>query len=211
MSSNNSIDKKNNSGRTRNYSTIVYPDSAPENWVELLNECLVPAFISPLHDKDVNPTGEAKKPHWHVMIMFEGPKTKAQAEDLISCINGVGCEVINSVRGMARYLCHLDNPEKYQYSKEEVKSLCGADYISTIGLATDKYAALSEMMDFCDKYNVISFYALSKYARTHRPDWQRVLMDNGSYFMEKYLQSKEWSEKNNCIHIVDPETGETIL
>ena len=47
-------------GRTRNYATVVYPDSAPENWQEILTQHFVPAFISPLHDKDLNPTGETK-------------------------------------------------------------------------------------------------------------------------------------------------------
>ena len=47
--------------RKRNWVFVVYPDSAPENWVEKLREMRVPGFISPLHDKDVNPDGEPKK------------------------------------------------------------------------------------------------------------------------------------------------------
>ncbi|MDU2191324.1 MAG: Rep family protein, partial [Klebsiella pneumoniae] len=40
-------------GRTRNFTTIVYPESAPENWLEILQQLFVPALVSPLHDKDV--------------------------------------------------------------------------------------------------------------------------------------------------------------
>lgn len=196
--------------RTRTYCTIVYPDSAPENWVQLLRDCKVPCFISPLHDNDVNPTGEPKKPHWHVMLLFEGPKTPFQAQDIFDSIGGVGCEPTNSLRGMARYLCHLDNPDKAQYPIDKVQCICGADYISAISLATDKYKSLTEMIDFCNRYNVKSFAALSNYATTHRQDWFRVLADSGSVFMREYIKSKTWSDENNCLQIIDPETGEII-
>lgn len=202
-----------NSGtkRTRNYATVIYPESAPENWREILAQQFVPSFISPLHDKDVNPTGEPKKPHYHVIIMFDSVKTIEQAKELFSLIGGVGCEVIQSIRGYARYLCHLDNPEKSQYSIDDVKALCGADYISIIGLAIDKLKALDEMMEFCEKYDVVSFYALSKYASAHRSDWARVLKESGTLYMREYLKSRQWSIENNKTHIMDPETGEIII
>ena len=71
--------KSSGAGRTRNYATVVYPESASTDWLEKLSELHVPAFVSPLHDKDVNPTGESKKAHYHVMIMFDGVKTLDQA------------------------------------------------------------------------------------------------------------------------------------
>ena len=196
--------------RTRNFATVVYPESAPENWKEILFSHCVPAFVSPLHDKDVNPTGEPKKPHYHVMLMFEGKKSLTQVEEIFKTIEGVGCEVVKSVRGYARYLCHLDNPEKYQYDVSEVTCLA-SDYLGTIGLAIDKYVAIGEMHDFCDKYNVVSFYALATSARAHRSDWHRILCDCGSVFMREYLQSRQWSVDNGYNTIVDPETGEVIL
>lgn len=196
--------------RTRNFATVVYPESAPENWKDILTEQFVPSFISPLHDRDINPGGEAKKAHYHVMIMFDGVKTFEQAQSIFSLIGGVGCEVVQSMRGYARYLCHLDNPEKVQYSADDVKSLCGADYASAIGLATDKYKALGEMQDFCEQYNVVSFYLLSKYARTHRTDWYRILCDCGSVYMREYLKSKQWSQAQEMNEIIDPETGEVL-
>lgn len=195
--------------RTRNFATVVYPESAPEDWKEILFSHCVPAFISPLHDKDVNPTGEPKKPHYHVMLMFEGKKSVAQVEEIFSTIKGVGCEVVKSVRGYARYLCHLDNPEKHQYDTSEVTCLA-SDYLGTIGLAIDKYHAIGEMQDFCDRYNVVSFYALATYARAHRSDWHRILCDCGSVFMREYLQSRKWSVEQDFGKIIDPETGEII-
>ena len=38
--------------RVRNWSWIVYPESAPENWKQLLDETGEKWIESPLHDKD---------------------------------------------------------------------------------------------------------------------------------------------------------------
>ena len=196
--------------RARNFATVVYPESAPSDWQDILARHCIPAFISPLHDKDFNPTGEPKKPHFHVVIMFEGKKSIPQVKEVFDTINGVGCEVVKSLRGYARYLCHLDNPEKAQYEPSDVRCIA-SDYIGTIGLAIDKYVALGEMQDFCEQYNVVSFYALAKYARGHRPDWHRILCDCGSVYMREYLQSRKWSQDQGLEHILDPTTGEVII
>lgn len=206
-----SDNKSRSSGRTRIYATVVYPESAPENWQDILVEQFVPSFISPLHDKDVNPTGEPKKPHYHVMVMYDGVKTIEQAKELFNKIGGVGCEVVQSVRGYSRYLCHLDNPEKVQYDTESVRSLCGADYAATIGLATDKYKAVGEIIDFCKKYDIFSYSSLLEYCRMERYDWFRVLCDNATVVVKEYLSSREWSAKHGYVHIVDPDTGEVIF
>lgn len=190
-------EKSSGKGRTRNFATVIYPDSAPEGWKEILSEQFVPAFISPLHDKDTNPTGESKKPHYHVLIMFDSVKTKEQAEDIFKRIGGVGCEVVQSIRGYARYLCHLDNPEKAQYNQEDVRSMCGADYNGTIGLVTDKYKAIGEMIDFCMTNNIYSYSKLLEYCRMERFDWFRVLCDNGTIVIKEYLKSRSWTDNKD--------------
>lgn len=185
--------EKSKTLRTRNFATVVYPDSAPENWREILQEQFVPAFISPLHDKDTNPTGDAKKPHFHVLIMFDSVKTKDQAQELFKRIGGVGVEVVQSLRGYARYLCHLDNPEKARYSEDDVTCFCGSDYCATIGLVLDKYKAIREMIDYCKENNVTSYSDLLEYCSEQRFDWFRVLCDNGTIVIKEYLKSRSWT------------------
>lgn len=187
---------ENGKGRTRNYATVVYPESAPENWQELLVQQFVPAFISPLHDKDENPGGEPKKPHHHVMIMFDGVKTVEQAQEVFTAIGGVGCEVVKSIRGYARYLCHLDNPEKAQYSVEDVRSLCGADYPGTITLPTDMFEMVGEMMDYCDSNDIYSYAQLLRFSRRYRPDWFRALCTSATYVIKEFLKTRSWEIKN---------------
>lgn len=204
------MEKKKDS-RARNYACVVYPESAPKDWQEILIGHKVPAFISPLHDRDIDPQNQPKKEHYHVMVMFEGKKSLEQAEELFSSFNGVGCEVVKSIRGYARYLCHLDNPEKAQYDREQVRCLCGTDYNDTVGLALDKYIAIAEMMDFCDEFKVVSFYLLAKYARKNRPDWFRILCDSSAIFMREWLQSRQWSVRSGKDSIVDEESGEVLV
>lgn len=206
--------EKINTGRTRNFTTIVYPDSAPKDWQEILSQAFVPAFISPLHDRDINPDGTPKKPHWHVSIMFDSVKTIDQAKEIFNKINGVGIEKINSLRGHSRYLCHLDNPEKAQYDQTMVRALCGADYSSIIGLITDKYKAISEMIDYCNKASIVSYSELLEYAKDERFDWFRVLCDNGTVVIKEYLKSKQWTignrkpKKSDDTVVVNISTGE---
>lgn len=46
--------------RSRGWTTLVYPESAVDNWMDLLGSQCFPVMISPLHDLDVNVTGEPK-------------------------------------------------------------------------------------------------------------------------------------------------------
>lgn len=203
-------EKKSSPRRSLYFATVVYPDSAPENWKSLLDDFHVSSFISPFHDSDVNATGEPKKPHYHVMLLFDSLKTEEQAKEVFSVIGGVGCEFVKSLRAYARYLCHLDNPDKVQYSKENVIALGGADYLDAIGSPSDKYLALEQMGDFCDKYNVVSFYALCRYAAKKRPDWHKILCDSGAVYVREMLRSRQWSIENGQLEIIDPETGEIL-
>ena len=67
--------EKTRDTRVRNFATVVYPESAPKDWQDILSRHCVPAFISPLHDKDTNPTGEPKKPHYHCIVYYENATT----------------------------------------------------------------------------------------------------------------------------------------
>lgn len=184
------------SNRTRNYASIVYPESAPADWMEILDAEHVAAFVSPLHDKDVNPGGELKKAHYHVMIMFEGVKTLKQAQELFAKIGAVSyVEAVASIRGMARYLCHLDNPEKVRYDMDAVRSFAGADYFETISLETDTFLVLAEIMDFCEENDIFSFFELAMYAKNNKYDWFRIITTKCTVFIKEFLKSRRWHKK----------------
>lgn len=192
MASKNAKGETYGAGRVRNFATVVYPESAPENWREIISESKIPVFISPLHDKDLNATGEPKKPHHHVISMYESPKTEAQAREFFKSFGGVGCETVKSVRAYARYLCHLDNPEKAQYSIDDVLSYGGADYIHAIGTASDRTKAIREMIAWIEENDIISFAELLRYASVNRSDWFDCLTTSGAYITKEYIKSRWW-------------------
>lgn len=184
--------EQKNKARVRNFAFIVYPESAPGNWQEILGEHKVQAFVSPLHDKDCDKDGVIKKPHYHVLVMHEGVKSLVQIQEFIASVGGVGAELVKSKVGYARYLCHLDNPEKAKYDVEQVRSFGGADYTETIATASDKYRCIQEMAIYCDEMGEFSFYRLFNYAMLYRRDWFRTLCDNGTYVVKEYLKSAQW-------------------
>lgn len=179
-------------GRKRIFAFLVYPESAKPNWKELLAETHVMALVSPLHDKDINPDGELKKPHYHVMLIFEGVKSDDQVKVIKDSLGGVGNETIHSARGYARYLTHKDNPEKAQYRDEDVLCFGGADYREMVSLPTDLDALVTDMTRYIDTYFVYSFREFFNYCRDNKPDWYYALLHGQSYVIKEYIKSLAW-------------------
>lgn len=195
---NNTQSKKTSTkgrGRTRNYATVVYPESAPADWLAVLDSLHVPAFVSPLHNADVNADNTPKKTHYHVLIMFAGVKTREQAQAVIDAIGGVGCESVSTVRGYARYLVHADNPEKAQYSKSDVKAFSGADYDAITHLPTDDVKITREMMQFIRANQISSFAQFADICAVEHEDWFRALVTRSTYFIKEYIKSLVWEGK----------------
>ena len=188
-------------GRTRNYATVVYAESAPADWQAILSELCISAFVSPYHDQDKNPDGTEKKPHWHVMIMFDTVKSKDQAREIFDKFGGVGCEVINSMRGYARYLCHLDNPEKHQYDKKDVLCFAGADYESVVGLPSDRLVALADMVDYINDNDIYSYAVFLTWCRSNRSDWFNILATTSSVFIRGFISSRYLDRKDALVNL----------
>ena len=183
--------------RTKNWATIVYPESAPTNWMDILEDEHIPALISPLHDKDLDKNGNLKKPHHHVILMFDGLKTEEQAREVFTKINGVGTEKIKSLKSYTRYLCHLDSKKKAQYSIDDIIELSGADFEYSSKSAQGKYRAIHEMLSFCNENQIDSYAELMDYARDNREDWFQVLCDSGTVPIVQYMKSRSWENSRH--------------
>lgn len=181
--------------RTRNFATLVYPESAPVGWMDILDHEMVPYFISPLHNQDVTEDGGIKKEHYHVMIMFDNVKTTEQAREVFDKIGGVGCEKIKSLYFYARYLCHLDHPDKAQYSVNQVKAV-GKDYYEIINSPADDRKALKEIQEFIRDNDINLFCDLCDYALQFRPDdWFKAISEHYSYYLDKYIKSLSYKNR----------------
>ena len=199
--------------RKREFATLVYPDSAPEGWMETVDSWHVRAFISPLHTDDVNADGTPKKPHWHLMLLFDGKKNyETQVKPLFDEVGGVGREKIVSPRGYIRYLCHLDNPEKAQYSPNDVIAFGGAKYGDEVMSHADDVEQVRLMQDFiCD--NKIELLAdFVNYCRHKNELWYQILTEKRTYFFDKYIKSVSYARHNSEVeYVFDPKTGERII
>lgn len=203
-------------GRTRNFATVVYPESAPVDWMDKLDELHIAALISPLHDKDTNPSGEPKKPHYHVLVIFEGPKDfETQVKPIFAEIGGVGRETVNSLRGYARYLCHLDNPEKAQYSPSDVRCMGGADFYAITNLPTDDIKLLGEIFAYIQENEIYSLAELLTVSQICHPEWFSMIAMSRCYVVDKFIKSLEWERQTGYVRSADrlkadKETGEVI-
>lgn len=78
-------------------------------------------YFGILHNKDIFPTGEVKKPHFHLIIGVD--KDSKIAKSYLSSLFDDEALYFQNVRSLphyVRYLTHKDNLEKYQYSDSDV-------------------------------------------------------------------------------------------
>lgn len=143
----------------RNWAFVMYPESMPDNWFELLERTGLPFAISPLHDKDVNPSGEVKKAHYHVICQYSNTTTAKNVRDNVSSlVNGTIPIKLESIRGMYRYHLHLDNPEKYQYDDRDRIFLNGFDVSAVDSLTqTEINKYLRELQVLIEDKNIFEY------------------------------------------------------
>ena len=142
----------------RIWATVGYPESLPTDWKDKLIETGLQIAISPLHDKDINPTGEVKKPHYHIIFNYEGPTTYNHVKELCDSLNMTIPIKLESLRGMYRYHLHLDNPEKYQYDDRDRILLNGFDPKSVDALtATEIDKITTEILAFIDDNDILEY------------------------------------------------------
>lgn len=199
-------EKKAKGSRFRSFATMVYEESAPEDWRNIVSELCVPCLVSPIHNRDVyekdDPergikAGDLKKPHYHLLFMFEGMKSQEQIREMIALFGGVGIEVVRSNRAYARYLCHLDSPNKAQYNVEDVSEYGGADYSQYIAVKVDKHNAIREILKWCRETGTESYADLLDYAAENNDDWFSALCEgSGTMVIREYLKSRTWTRRN---------------
>lgn len=181
--------------KKRHWAFVAYPESLPGNWIEMLKQSGLKVAISPLHDRDTNPTGEPKKPHYHVIVSYDGPTTFGNVESLTKRLNQPIPQPLEQVRGYYRYLTHEDNPEKVQYDKADIRTLNGfniLDFVEMTKSEVTKY--IREIRRFiCD--NDITEYAalldILDEGASIPPEWFEVAVTHTMLFTG-YLRSRRY-------------------
>lgn len=172
-------DAKRAGKRARAWVAIGYEESLVEGWLEVLRNMLVECLVSPLHDKDLLPNGEPKKPHWHIVVSFKNPTTYESACEVF---NRIGAVVpperearVRDFTQMARYICHLDQPEKHRYDPMDVISIGSIDYMQLVMNANDEENMLDEIFDAMDQYYLDSYPKVIRFAKENHPEWRTLI------------------------------------
>lgn len=178
--------------RTRIWAAVVYPESAPDNWRDILDDYHIEWAESPLHEFDTNPTGEVKKAHWHIVLAFDGPKSYEQVLEILAPLNGPIPQRCHSLKGAVRYFAHLDNPEKHQYSVSDIVAHGGFDVTAALApSASERYDIIAEMVEFVKTDGITEYQDLMDYAMTERRDtWFPMLCDSCTVVMQQYIKSQ---------------------
>lgn len=174
--------------RNTRWTTIVYPESASSNFLDVLKDFHVPFLLSPLHDKDVDGDGVIKKAHYHLVLYFDSLKSAAQAQVIFDAIGGVGCQSVQSPVSYARYLIHADDPDKYQYAAEDVVAY-GLDYLQcSLDEKSQKYLGISDVITYVIENNIESFSRLLIVTSQLNRHIFEVVCDN-PYLVKSFMSS----------------------
>lgn len=183
--------------KKRNWWFVLYPESAPKNWREELQQTGLQCAISPPHDRDVYEDGEhkglPKKLHHHVILCYAGPTSYSVVCALTNGRLGQTIpQPLESIRGAYRYLTHEDNPEKFQYSKADIVSLNGFDYREFVELTkTEVNKIIRDIQGFIIDSNILEYSELLDILRVGDglEDWYDVAISH-TLLLTAYLRSR---------------------
>lgn len=184
--------EKTKEKKERYWTFIMYPESMPKNWKELLSEEMIQIAISPLHDRDMKEDGTIKKEHYHVLLCFNGPTTYNRASEISNKVNGTIIKRVLAVKGMYDYFSHKWETDKAKYDESEIQCLNGFN-INDYGMTSSEIEAMKRQIVSIIRDNHIVEYS----------NLYDLLYDNKNYelcnvvstntmFFNAYLKSRKY-------------------
>jgi hypothetical protein len=181
----------------RNWAMIIYPESAPVNWIDILTRTGLPCAISPLHSQDVDPTEEMKKPHYHAIVHYDGPTTFATVKRITDALNTVIPLPIHSLKGTYRYFTHRDHPEKFQYDEREIRTLNGFAISDFVELRRSEVLRLKRTLQvFIQERNILEYCDfMDAMLGDDIPEEYYDVACNNTYFFNNYIGSMRHKQR----------------
>lgn len=178
--------------KKRNWAFVAYPDSLPTDWKEQLQATGLQVAISPLHDMDVDPTGELKKPHYHVILCYAGPTSYNVVKGLTDSLKCPIPQPLEQVRGYYRYFTHMDNPEKYQYSPDAIETINGFSIMDFVELTKSEVLTVKrKLQSLIREKNILEYSDFMDYLQdSENMEQEYDVASNNTYFFEKYISSR---------------------
>ena len=147
---------KSTKRKARYWTVVVYPESSPPDWVEQVKQTHLAYLISPIHDKDLTAVGDYKKPHYHLVLMWENPTTFANVREVLKPITEVCPQAVNNLGRLARYLVHMDDPDKAQYDVADIQS-GGVDLEEMLYSQNNRAKHFELVHRYCLEHNITEY------------------------------------------------------
>lgn len=170
--------------RDRKFELVLYPDSDAYDCdvVIQLAKSYFSAWAYCLHYADVLDSGELKKVHIHFLGKLADPRDPSVVcKDLGVPVNSIAN--VKSWKAACRYLIHLDQPEKFQYSPDDVAA--SFPILSSFSMPDEEQAR--RIMEYilengCVKVSEVTLWALNNgcYSGFRRgfAIWNQILREN---------------------------------
>lgn len=185
--------------KKRNWTFVLYPESAPEDWRDKLKLSGLMAAISPLHDRDLNPTGEAKKAHFHVLLVYSGPTTYNAVAKFTASLNATVPQALESVRGMYRYFTHKDNPEKFQYEEKEITTCNGFNIADLVELTKSEVNEIKRnVLKLVREVGITEYSSLIDFLLDNEMAAEYDVAINNTFFFNTYITSRRNAERQEA-------------
>lgn len=132
-------------------------------------------------------------------MLFGGVKTYEQVLEVLAPLNCPIPQKCLSLKGAVRYMAHMDNPEKYQYSVSDIHAHGGVDLAELLRpSSSERYALIRDMCLFIRENQIVEFQDLVDYAVAEKFDtWFPLLCDNSAYIIGQYIKSQRLRGYNN--------------
>ena len=185
-----------NTIKSRYWAFVLYPESAPADWIDQLILTGLRFAVSPLHDKDLDPTGNPKKAHYHVMLCWDGPTTFNSAKRFTDSLFQPIPIPLVSPNGYYRYFIHKDNPDKYQYDEKDIKSYNGFD-ISVYFSSSDIQDAINLLSDLIIDSKITEYSVFCDIVRLQYPQLRNIAFSHTIHFntLIRSVRHKSQSDK----------------
>lgn len=172
---------------SRAWEVVVYPDSVVYDFANVLANVTeyFDKWCYILHDKDLNEDGTLKKAHYHVYGKFDTARTPQTVSNALG-VGVASLRAVSSWRGAVRYTIHLDHPDKYQYSADDV--VANFEFVKLLTVDDDVQAA--RIFSFINSSNCSTVSELTAWAfangcypalRRGFAVWSRLLSENSLY------------------------------
>lgn len=184
---------KDSDKRSVRWQFVVYPESLPNGWLNLLVSKQIPCCISPLHDRDykMNSDGtlsdELVKPHYHINFEYDAKRSFANVQEDIQDLCGYPYpKVIRSPAGANAYLTHSYSKDKAMYDEKGIITLLGYPYEKFLNMSPDDVTA-DRIVQWAINHNIYYFGSLSMWCLKNNSEWARVCRTR-SFYIKTVLQ-----------------------